>query len=145
MPASQIGGQLAGWTRRAVIVLTRLAIGAGLLSTVADRFGIWGAFGATNVTWGDFPHYLAWTGRVVPFVPAHAVRTVAWSITVAEAVLGTALIGGVQTRLVATLTGLLLLVLAVGTSTATGIKSALDASMFTAAAAAFLLAMDGGK
>ncbi|HVB39242.1 MAG TPA: hypothetical protein VND92_11915 [Vicinamibacterales bacterium] len=145
MQTEQFGRRMLGWTRRAVIIFTRIAIGAGFLSSVADRFGVWGAPGSTNVAWGDFSHYLAYLARIAPFVPAHAVRTMGWVVTVAEAVLGTALIGGVQTRLVAALSGCLLLFFAVGMTTGTGIKTTLDASIFTAAAAAFLLALYPGS
>ncbi len=144
MQTEQFGRRLLGWTRRAALIFTRVAIGAGFLSAVADRFGVWGAAGSTNVAWGDFSHYLADTARILPFLPAHSIRTVGWVLTVAQAVLGTALIGGVQTRLAAALSGCLLLFLAVGMTTGTGVKSALDASVYTAAAAAFLLSVYPG-
>ena len=33
-------------------VFLRYALGLGFFSAVADRFGLWGAFGQPNVEWG---------------------------------------------------------------------------------------------
>jgi hypothetical protein len=30
---------------------------------VADRFGLWGPYGAKNVAWGDFAHFVESRGR----------------------------------------------------------------------------------
>jgi len=32
-----------------------------ILSAVADRFGLWGPPRAANVSWGDWPHFVAYT------------------------------------------------------------------------------------
>jgi hypothetical protein len=34
-------------------VFLRVAVGISFLSAVADRFGLWGAYGQANVAWGD--------------------------------------------------------------------------------------------
>jgi hypothetical protein len=39
-------------------LLLRIGIGAGFLSAVADRLGLWGAFGQPNVEWGNFSRFL---------------------------------------------------------------------------------------
>ena len=35
-------------------LLLRIGLGVGFLSAVADRLGLWGAFGQPNVEWGNF-------------------------------------------------------------------------------------------
>ncbi len=47
-----------------VRLLARFALGASFLSAVADRFGGWGPYGAKNVSWGDFAHFVEYTGAV---------------------------------------------------------------------------------
>ena len=42
-------------------VFLRYALGLGFLSAVADRFGLWGAFGQPNVEWGNFSRFLEYT------------------------------------------------------------------------------------
>ena len=37
----------------------RLALAAGFLSAVADRFGLWGPPGAPNVAWGEWQPFVA--------------------------------------------------------------------------------------
>ena len=63
-----------------------------------------------------------------------------WTATVAEIVLGVALLLGVFTRVSGLLSGVLLLLFAVGMTIGTGIKSALNASVLAASAAGFALA-----
>jgi hypothetical protein len=127
--------------RRSVIVFARVALGVGFLSAVADRFGLWGAHGARNVAWGDFAHFLQYTATLNPLIPASMIPVVGWAVTACEAVFGVALIAGVAVPVVAVLSGLLLLAFAGGMTLGTGVKTAFDASVFSAAAAAFLLAL----
>jgi thiosulfate dehydrogenase [quinone] large subunit len=68
---------------------------------------------------------------------------VAWFVTTAETMLAAALIFGFHTRLAARLSGWLLLAFAIGMTAGTGVKSALNASVFSASAGAFLLAASG--
>jgi hypothetical protein len=127
--------------RRSVIVFARVALGVGFLSAVADRFGLWGAHGARNVAWGDFAHFLQYTATLNPLIPASMIPVVGWAVTACEAVFGVALIAGVAVPVVAVLSGLLLIAFAGGMTLGTGVKTAFDASVFSAAAAAFLLAL----
>jgi uncharacterized membrane protein YphA (DoxX/SURF4 family) len=121
----------------------RLALGVNFLSAVADRFGLWGPAGRENVAWGDFAHFTQYTGQLNPWAPAALIPTLAWVSTGAELVLGVALILGLFTQWAALLSGILLLLFAGGMSIGTGFKSALDASVFSAAAAAFALVVLG--
>jgi len=118
----------------------RLALGVSFLSAVGDRFGLTGAFGQPNVAWGDFGHFIAYTAKLNWFVPAQMIPALAWAATCAETVLGVALIVGVLTRTAAWLSGLLLLLFALSMTSALGVKSPLNASVFSASAGAFVLA-----
>jgi uncharacterized membrane protein YphA (DoxX/SURF4 family) len=124
-------------------VFLRLAVGGGFLSAVADRFGLWGPIGTKNVSWGDFAHFTQYTGQLNPWAPAPLIPTLARVSTGAELVLGAALILGLFTRWAALLSGVLLLLFAGGMTIGTGLKSALGASVFSAAAAAFALVVLG--
>jgi thiosulfate dehydrogenase (quinone) large subunit len=121
-------------------VFGRIALGLGFLSAVADRFGLWGRVGAPNVAWGDFGHFLEYTAKLNPYLPEALVPALGWAVTIAETVAGVALVAGTRVRAAATLAAILLLGFTVGMTVGTGVKSALDASVPAAAAAALLLA-----
>lgn len=123
--------------------LLRLALGVAFLSAVADRFGMWGANGEAGVAWGDFGHFTSYTARLNWFVPASLIPTLAWSATIAEFALGLGLMLGLFTRASALLSGLMLLLFALTMTIALGVKAPLDYSVFSAAAAAFLLFTQG--
>lgn len=129
--------------RRLTSLYLRLALGVAFLSAVADRFGLWGPPGSLNVAWGNFTPFTQYTAKVNPWSPSALVPLLAWAATVAETILGVALLGGVYTRLAALASGVLLSSFAIGMSIGTGVKSALDASVFSAAAGAFGLALLG--
>ena len=118
----------------------RLALGASLLSAVADRFGLWGSYGHPHVAWGNFGRFVQYTGQLNWFLPDVLTKPLAWISTVLEAVLGVLLILGLYPRIVALVSGLLLLAFAVAMTCALGVKAPLDSSVFTASAGAFLLA-----
>lgn len=118
----------------------RLALGTAFLSAVADRFGLWGPPGTYGVNWGHVANFEAYVGMGVPFLPAPLVPAAATIATAAETLLGLALVFGYRTRQCAGLSGVLLLVFAIGMAAFIGIKSPLDYSVFTASAGAFVLA-----
>jgi len=124
-----------------VRLFARFALGASFLSAVADRFGLWGPYGAKNVFWGDFAHFVEYTGAVTSLFPSSFAMSFAWAATITETLFGILLIAGFKTRITSILSGLLLLSFAMGMVTGLGIKTPLDYSVFSAAAAAFLLAL----
>ena len=124
-------------------VFLRLALGFSFLSAVADRFGLWGAFGEPHVAWGTFARFVAYTGELNWFVPRPIVPTLAIVATSAETVLGFLLVVGWKTQVTAVASGALLLLFAFTMTGALGIKAPLDAPVFSAAAGAFLLASCG--
>jgi thiosulfate dehydrogenase (quinone) large subunit len=124
-------------------ILLRLALGVSFLSAVGDRFGIWGPPGARHIAWGNFAGFTQYTAQLNPWAPPALVPVLAWTATAAELVCGVALITGLFSREAALASGVLLLLFAVGMTIGTGVKSALDASVLSAAAAAFALALLG--
>ena len=126
--------------REIASLFARLALGASFLSAVADRFGLWGPYGAKNVSWGNFAHFVRYTAAVMSLFPSSLTVPFAWAATVGETLLGILFIAGFKTRITSVLSGLLLLSFAMGMATGLGIKPPFDYSVFSAAAAAFLLA-----
>lgn len=117
----------------------RLSLAAAFLASVTDRFGIWGSYGTLNVAWGDMAHFMTYAARLNPWFPKAVIPALAWFVTGAETILAIALLLGFHTRRTAQFSGWLLLAFAIGMTAGTGIKSALNASVFAASAAAFLL------
>ena len=127
-------------TSRYTSLYLRIALAAAFLTSVTDRFGIWGRPGTMNVAWGDMAHFMAYAAKLNPWFLNGMIPVAAWFVTVAETLLALALLLGFHTRVSAQLSGWLLLAFAIGMTAGTGIKSALNASVFSASAGAFLLA-----
>src|SRR5215831_7459639 len=121
-------------------VFLRFALGISFLSAVGDRFGLWGGFGTPHVAWGTFARFVAYTGQLNWFLPKATIPTLAILATCAETLLGVLLLVGWQTRTAAFLSGVLLSLFALTMTGALGIKVPLDASVFSAAGGAFVLA-----
>ena len=119
--------------------LLRIALALAFLSAVADRFGLWGPPGSPGVGWGDLTGFNAYVAKLNWFVPAGLIPVVGWASTAAETGLALALLIGWKLRWVSLASALLLLSFAATMTVALGPKAPLDYSVFTAAAAAFLL------
>ncbi|MGB6688566.1 MAG: DoxX family protein [Terracidiphilus sp.] len=122
--------------RRWVFVYARIALGAAFLSAVADRFGLWGKYGG----WGNFANFTRYTAQVNSFMPAFTVPLLAWTATAAETCFGIALIVGLWPRWIALGSAILLALFGTAMAISSGIKSPLDYSVYSASAAAALLA-----
>lgn len=121
-------------------LFARIAIAMSFLSAVADRFGWWTpVLGNENVVWGNMGNFITYTGVLVPWVSKQILPVLAWLVTIAEVVLGVLLIIGYQKRIVALLSGLLLLTFAFSMMFFSSLKAPLDYSVFTASACSFLL------
>ena len=115
----------------------RFAISLGFLSAVADRFGLWNK---EYSVWGNWNSFLEYTdGKSLDF--KFISLSVAIVATVAEIILALFLIFGFKTELCAKLSGFLMLRFALSMTFSTGVKSALDYSVFSASAAAFGLSL----
>jgi uncharacterized membrane protein YphA (DoxX/SURF4 family) len=127
--------------RRAVPVLLRVALGAGLISAVADRFGLWGPPETPSVAWGNMTSFLTYTGQLAPWCPPALLPSLGWTVSVAEIVLGLLLLTGVKRKLVALCTSLLTLTFALSMTVVLGPHSPLNYSVFVFAFAAMLLGL----
>jgi uncharacterized membrane protein YphA (DoxX/SURF4 family) len=120
-------------------ILLRLALGITFLVSVADRFGILGRYGAKNVSWGDWNHFVQYVAVLNWLVPKGLIPALSVLETVIETLLGVAMLVGIYQRIVAWCSAALLLSFALTMSVALGIVAPLSYSVFTAFAAAFLL------
>lgn len=108
---------------------------------MADRFGLWGAAGTGDVYWGDFDPFLAEVSTLAPYLPDPLVDVTGWAVTVAELVLGLALLLGVAIRWSSAASAALLVIFGVSMLVFSGFEAPLNASVFSAAAAALLLSL----
>ncbi|HST11304.1 MAG TPA: MauE/DoxX family redox-associated membrane protein [Terriglobales bacterium] len=116
----------------------RVALAAAFLSAVGSRFGMYGK----NVGWGNFANFTRYTAEVNSFMPAWTIPYIAWIATAAEVFFALALLTGIWPRWVALGTALLLALFGTAMAISFGIRSPLDYSVFSASAAAFLLAVN---
>lgn len=120
----------------------RVAISLSFLSAVADRFGLWGP---EYSVWGNWTNFVDYTRLINPWFPHIAIETVGALATGAEILFAFCLLIGYKTELFAKLSGLLLLVFGLSMTFSTGIKGALDYSVFSASAGAFALSLMRNK
>jgi uncharacterized membrane protein YphA (DoxX/SURF4 family) len=121
-------------------LLLRIGLGVGFLSAVADRLGLWGAFGQPNVEWGNFSRFLEYTHTLNWYLPARMILPLGIIATGAEILFGLLLLVGWRTRTAALLSGLLLLTFGVSMTLALGIKAPLNYAVLTGIGGALLLA-----
>ena len=123
------------WARWAAFY-ARVTLGAAFLSGIADRFGLYGS----KVGYGDFAGFVRYTAQVNSFMPPSTIPFLAWAATVAEVFFGIALIVGIWRVWVALGAAALLILFGTAMAISFGIKSPLDYSVFSASAAALLVA-----
>ncbi len=122
---------------RLAILYARLALAAAFLSAVASRFGIWDH----HISLQKFGAFIQYTAEVNSFMPAFTIPFIACAATAAELSLAIALILGLWPRWTALGSALLLALFGTAMAISQGIKSPLDYSVFSASAAALLLAL----
>jgi putative oxidoreductase len=114
----------------------RVAIASAFLSAVASRFGLWqGTPGLSR-----FDAFIDRTAQLNFFAPPAVMPLLAWAATGLETTLALALIAGVQVRAAAFGSAALLALFGSLMVVADGPKAPLDYSVFSASAAALLLA-----
>jgi hypothetical protein len=121
-------------------VLLRCALGLGFLSAVADRLGLWGAFGQPNVEWGNFSRFLEYTHTLNWYLPEGLIPPLGLIATGAATLFGLLLLVGWYSRAAALLSGLLLLSFGVAMTLALAIKAPLNFAVFTGVGGAWRLA-----
>jgi uncharacterized membrane protein YphA (DoxX/SURF4 family) len=121
-------------------LLLRIGLGVGFLSAVADRLGLWGAYGQPNVEWGNFSRFLEYTHTLNWYLPAGMILPLGAIATGAEIFFGLLLLVGWRTRTAALFSGLLLLTFGVAMTLALGVKAPLNYAVLTGIGGALLLA-----
>jgi putative oxidoreductase len=125
--------------KKIALLYARLTLGIGFLSGIADRFGLWRG---RNVGYGNFDGFLSYTAKVNSFMPASSIPFLGWAATVAELVLGVLLLCGLWLRWTGVASAVLLVLFGTAMGISFGAKSPLDYSVFSASAAAILLAVN---
>lgn len=115
------------------VLLLRIALGAGFLSAVLSRLGLWGEYSSG---WESF---LAYTEKVNSFVPKSFIPSIAIIATILEAALASLLLIGYQTKLAAIGASILTFAFALAMTWSFGLKDPLDYSVFSFSMASFLL------
>lgn len=119
-----------------VKLFLRVAIAAGFLSAVADRFGFW----PKEVSaWGNWESFIAYTKQINPIIPESMIPALGGFVTAAEVIFAFCLIIGFKTEMVAKMSGFLMLLFALAMITTSGIKGVFDYSVLAASAGAFAL------
>ena len=136
--ATSIVKKLEGvnWNRVACLYV-RIALAAAFLSAVASRFGLWHGEGLRH-----FSTFIQRTAEVNSFMPSWTIPSLAYLATAAEIFFALALLIGIWPRWIALGSALLLAMFATAMAISFGIKDPLDYSVYSASAAAFLLAMN---
>ncbi len=120
----------------------RIALSAGLLSAVADRFGLWSD---RLSAWGNWENFIAYTQQLNPWVPESLINTLGAVATFCEIVLGIALLSNYKTPFVAACTGFLLLSFGLAMGFFLNVKAPIDYSVFAASGGAFALSLIAQK
>ncbi|MEV0252440.1 DoxX family membrane protein [Nocardia sp. NPDC050712] len=122
---------------RAITVVVRVVLGLLLLGSVADRFGFLGAPGDSGVSWGSFDAFTDYTASLLPSFLETLATPAAVTATVAETVLGLALIVGFATRATASATAVLLATFGLAMLTSVGFDAMSGYAVAVLAAGAF--------
>jgi len=109
----------------------RIAIGAAFLSAVEQRIGP-----------NKFAGFIRFTGQVNAFMPRFTIPFLAIAATIAETILGVALIAGFRIRCTALAASILLAMFGTAMAISFGIQSPMDYSVFSASAGALLLSVN---
>lgn len=120
-------------------LLLRLTLSASYLSAVADRFGFWGAPGTPGVSWGNWENFINYSNGVNSFVPKEFGSALGIVATAFEILIPIFLIAGYKLKQASMLSGLLLSGFGLAMTVSFGVKPPLDYSVFTCAAASFIL------
>jgi putative oxidoreductase len=119
------------------LLFARLALSASFLSSVGSRLGLWG-----HITFADFEAY---TAEVNAFMPASTIPFLARAATMAETLIGVALLSPIRQKYVGLSAAVLLGTFGIAMTISSGIKSPLDYSVFSATACALLLSVDADR
>jgi len=119
----------------------RLALGAGFILAVLDRFGMLGLPGEANVSWGNWGNFISYANHLMPYFNKNMANFMGSIATLLETVLGIFLIIGYKTKLAAYSTGILTALFAISMLLFSGYRVPFTYSVFSYSAGSFLLAL----
>ena len=82
-------------------LLLRLALGFGFILPVLDRMGYFGNPGDSNVAWGDWSNFIAYTNQLMPYIDLSTAFYFGLTATVLELLFGISLISGYKVKYIA--------------------------------------------
>ncbi|MFI6363009.1 hypothetical protein ACIBG0_09700 [Nocardia sp. NPDC050630] len=134
-------GVLAVTAGRFVVVDTtvRILLGALFAGSVADRFGLLGAPGADDVSWGDYSAFTEYTRTLTPQILDWSVPALAAIATGTETLLAIGLIFGVAAKLTARAATAVLIVFAAAMWTSVGFDEMCSYGVLVVASGAAIL------
>lgn len=121
-------------------LLLRLALSAGFLLAVADRFGWMGAPGSKGVSWGNWANFVGYTHTLLPFLSDGLASVMAGIATACEIIFGICLLIGLWVRLAAAGAALLTLIFGLCMAVFLGIRAPFGYPVFVFTGAAWVLA-----
>jgi uncharacterized membrane protein YphA (DoxX/SURF4 family) len=127
--------------KSAALMYARLALGTAFLSAVASRFGLWdGTFDLKH-----FAKFLEYATQVLSFMPKATIPFLAGAATLCETTFGVLLLCGLWLKWVGLASAGLLAMFGISMAISLGLQSPMDYSVFSASAAAVLLALFSQK
>ncbi|WP_433196875.1 TQO small subunit DoxD [Nocardia sp. CA-107356] len=123
----------------AINTVVRILLGALFAGSVADRFGLLGAPGASGVSWGSYSAFTDYTRSLVPEVLDWSAPTLAAIATVLETLCGIGLILGIAARTTARVATALLIGFAAAMWTSVGFDEMCSYGVLVVAGGAALL------
>jgi len=131
-----------GEVRSPSTIPARLALRARFVSAAADRFGLQGAADTNNLIWGNCDAYTQYLRVRAPYFAAGLLDVAAWGATAGRSCPRCCPVAGRDTVLKTALaSAATLVVFACSMFFFSGLEATLSASVFSAAAAALLLAL----
>ena len=119
-------------------LILRLALGAGFIIPVMDRFGLMGPHGS-GAAWGDWHHFVDSTQTLIPFAGRSFAEIASVLATIAELVFGICLIIGFRIKEAALGAALLTLVFGLCMAIFVGISAPFSYPVFVFTGAALVL------
>ena len=82
------------------IYFAKVSLAISYLSAVFDRFGFWGHFGETGVSWGSMTQFFKHVSTLCPWAPENMIPVIGWVVTVLEALIALAYIINAKNKII---------------------------------------------
>ena len=82
------------------IYFAKVSLAISYLSAVFDRFGFWGHFGETGVSWGSMTQFFKHVSTLCPWATENMIPVIGWMVTVLEALIALAYIINAKNKII---------------------------------------------